>query len=150
IMERQPEKAFRCGPQTLGYILNLQGSPSQVSQSIRDFRSTTDGVSLADLTLLSQQLGMNYRPAKRSPGAALITPSVIHWKVGHYAALMKEEDGRYLCHDTAVDNTTSYSIAAVEAEASGYFLVPPGPLPPGWSPVSAEESAKVFGKGGTA
>jgi RHS repeat-associated protein len=149
VMKTHPEKAFRCGPLALSRILASQGSPLQVAPAIVDSQSTMDGISLAAVADISRQVGLNYQPAKRSPGAALIMPSVIHWKVGHYAALIKQENGRYLTQDPTFENETWHTLEALEAEASGYFLVPPGPLPEGWSPVSVEAAAKVFGRGTT-
>ena len=146
-MNTHPEKAFRCGPLALSRILASQGSPLQVAPAIVDSQSTMDGISLAAVADISREVGLNYQPAKRSPGAALIMPSVIHWKVGHYAALMKQENGRYLTQDPTFENETWHTLEALEAEASGYFLVPPGPLPAGWSPVSTETAAQVFGRG---
>jgi RHS repeat-associated protein len=149
VMKTHPERAFRCGPLALSRILASQGSPLQVAPAIVDSQSTMDGISLAAVADISRQVGLNYQPAKRSPGAALIMPSVIHWKVGHYAALIKQENGRYLTQDPTFENETWHTLEALEAEASGYFLVPPGPLPKGWSLVSAEAAAKVFGRGTT-
>jgi len=41
------------------------------------------------------------------------------------------------------------SQAAIDEEASGYFLVPQGQLPNGWHPVSSEQIANVWGCGQT-
>ena len=38
---------------------------------------------------------------------------------------------------------------ALEAETSGYFLIPPGELARGWRSVDAKEGASVWGKGQT-
>ena len=37
--------------------------------------------------------------AFRSPGAPVIVPSVVHWKVGHFAAITRALSGRYLVQD---------------------------------------------------
>jgi RHS repeat-associated protein len=148
-METQPETAFRCGPLALSRILASAGSPLWASPLITESQSTPQGTSLAQVTELSRQLGMNYQPARRSPGAPLIFPSVIHWKVGHYAALLKMEGDRYLSQDPTFENQMWHSRQALESEASGYFLVPPGPLPDGWNVVSRKEAGQIFGTGDT-
>jgi len=74
---------------------------------------------------------------------------VVHWKVGHYAALIKEQNGLYLVQDPTFGDDIWVSQAAVDAEASGYFLVPAGPLPEGWRPLTPEEGNAVWGKGNT-
>jgi RHS repeat-associated protein len=78
-----------------------------------------------------------------------VVPSVVHWKVGHYAALVRKAGGLYELQDPTFGNTTWASKEALQAEASGYFLVASGPLPPGWRAVNAAEGATVWGKGQT-
>jgi len=148
-METQPELAFRCGPLALSRILASAGSTLWASPLITESKSSAQGISLAQLAELSKLLGMNYQPARRSPGAPMIFPSVIHWKVGHYAALLRMEGGRYASQDPTFENQMWHSEQALESEASGYFLVPPGPLPDGWSTISADEAGQIFAKGGT-
>lgn len=78
-----------------------------------------------------------------------IIPSVVHWKVDHYAAIIRQEGDRFLLQDPTFGNTVWATRQALEAEASGYFLVPSGPLPNGWRAVDAQEGASVWGKGFT-
>ncbi len=96
---------------------------------------------------LSRKLGMDYQMAYRSNGAAFLMPAVVNWKVGHYAALIREENGHYLLQDPTFINDTWATRRALEAEASGYFLVLVGNLPPGWRTVSEAEGKGVWGKG---
>lgn len=78
-----------------------------------------------------------------------IVPSVVHWKAGHYAALVRRVGDRYLLEDPTFGNSVWATRQALEAETSGYFLVPPGDLPPGWRAVEPAEGATVWGKGVT-
>ena len=149
LMETRPDVAFRCGPMALSRILRERGSSLRASPAIVDSKSTLDGMSLADVSGISREVGLNYQPAKRSPGAELIFPAVIHWKVGHYAALLKKENGSYLSEDPTFENETWHTPQALEAEASGYFLVPEGPLPLGWSQVPEDEARRILGRGAT-
>ncbi len=148
-MQHRPEIAFRCGPYALERILNFTDPAKAGSPLIRDSKSTTNGCSLAQVADLSRQLGMNYQMAFRSNGAALLRPAVVNWKAGHYAAMLKEENGRYLFQDPTFGNDAWISKRALEAEASGYFLVSAGELPAGWRRVDAAEGSLVFGKGAT-
>ena len=79
--------------------------------------------------------------------AGLCRPSVVHWKVGHYAAMVRREGDRYLLQDPTFGNDVWATRQALEAETSGYFLIPPGALPPGWRSVSESEGETVWGKG---
>src|SRR6185437_13343077 len=57
--------------------------------------------------------------------------------------------GQYLIQDTTFGEDIRMSPATLDEEASGYFLVPTGPLPHGWRTVSEEEGAGVWGRGNT-
>jgi RHS repeat-associated protein len=93
--------------------------------------------------------GLKLQIAKRSTGAAIIVPAVIHWKVAHFGAITAEDNGRYRIEDPTFDEAGSLWVSkkAVESQSDGYFLVPAGKLLPGWRSVSREEAEKVWGKG---
>ena len=84
---------------------------------------------------------------KREPGSAIILPAVVHWKVGHYGALIRELNGKYLLEDPTFGNHTWLSAEALDAEASGYFLIENQPLPEGWSLATDTQGADIYGKG---
>lgn len=148
-MQHRPESAFKCGPYALDSILTAQGPLKAHNILIRNEASSTNGCSLMQVVNLSRELGMNYQMAYRSRGAELIFPAVVNWKVGHYAALLRKEGGLYLLQDPTFGNDTWVSQRALDEEASGYFVVPAGPLPSGWRAVANDEGAKIFGKGAT-
>jgi YD repeat-containing protein len=118
---------------------------------LRQARSTRKGTSLHQVARLSESLGMSYQMAYRKPGdAALLTPAVAHWRVGHYACLFQEKDGLYSVADDTAETTRNQirmTREVVNLEASGYFLVPAGPLPDGWRKVSPSEGDTVWGRG---
>jgi YD repeat-containing protein len=60
---------------------------------------------------------------------------------------VRQEGDRYLLQDPTFGNTVWVTRHALEAETSGYFLIPPGELPRGWRTVDAKEGASVWGKG---
>lgn len=150
-MKNKPEHAFRCGPLALGRILAREKGNGDFLMKIHlETKSTPQGMSLQEVWEFSKKLGMNYQPARRNPGAEIVAPAVIHWKVGHFAAITgKLADGRYHTEDPTFGSDSFLSFAAVDEEASGYFLIPAGPLPRGWETVAAAEAATVFGKGST-
>lgn len=149
-MQHKPEIAFRCGPLALDRIIAFQ-NPGQGGQLlIQNSSSTTNGFCLTEVAMLSQKIGLHYQMAFRAKGAALLTPAVVNWKVGHYAALLKQKNGLYLMQDPTFRNDAWVSARALQEETTGYFLVPPGQLPPGWRRVSPAEGNTVWGKGATA
>ncbi len=150
-MQHRPEIAFRCGPLALDRIRAAKHSTLAGHALVQNSTSTTNGFSLDQLTELASALGMNYRAAFRSPGAPFIMNSVVNWKVGHYAALLNQSpQGHYHLQDPTFGSDAWVTGTALEAETSGYFLVPAGPLPKGWRAVGVEEARKIFGKGTTA
>jgi len=149
LMEQRPEISFRCGPLALNRIRMHDNPTNGYQAAIMNSKSTTNGFSLSEVAGLSADLGMNYQMAFRAPGAELILPAVVHWKVGHFAALIRNQNGLCLAQDPTFRDDAWISEPALDHEASGYFLVRPGPLPPGWRSVPDSEGRKVFGKGAT-
>ena len=97
---------------------------------------------------LATQLGMPVQMAKWSEADEIPVPSIVNWKLGHYAAIVsKDLTGKYRVKDRTFGLDNSVSEEAIRAEASGYFLVPSKELPPGFRVVSASEGSKVFGRG---
>ena len=151
LMKNRPQDAFRCGPSALQELSLASKHKIDHPEVIKKSQSTTQGIALSDVQRLSEQIDMPMQMAKRGPGAAFAVPSVIHWKLGHYAALVGKRDGKYIVHDTTFGGQQFLiSAAALEQETSGYFLIPQGSLPSGWTAVSLKEGRNVFGRGNTA
>lgn len=148
-MQNRPEISFRCGPMALQQIKRALHPEGPGDMEIFNSASTQQGFSLPQVAELSKKIGLNYQMAFREKGGALVVPSVVHWKVGHYAGMIRQEGDRYLLQDPTFGNDVWASRDALDAETSGYFLIPPGKLPPGWRAVDAKEGAAVWGKGNT-
>lgn len=146
-MENDPGASFRCGPLALGQILAISDPKRGVDPLILNARSSKNGFSLTEVFDLSQKLNMNCQMAFREPGSEVVIPALVHWKAGHFAALVKEENGRLLLKDPTFGNDTWMSKRALDDEASGYMLIPSRNPPTGWRPVSRQEGDRVFGKG---
>ena len=147
-MQNEPDVSFRCGPLALHRIQLLTDPQHARTDLVHRSKSPQTGFSLPQVAELSREMGMPYRMAFRAPSAALAVPSVIHWKVGHYAAIVRQEGGRYLIQDPTFRNDVWATAAALDAEASGYFLVPEAAtLAAGWRAVETKEGSTVFGRG---
>jgi RHS repeat-associated protein len=146
-MQHRPEISFRCGPLALQRIRRSLGIEGPEEAEIANSASTQRGMSLQQVAALSEKVRLGYQMAFREASGAFIVPSVVHWRVGHYAALVRQEGDRFLLEDPTFGNAVWASRAALEAETSGYFLIPPGPLPPAWRAVGSEEASNVWGKG---
>jgi len=142
-----PERNFRCGPLSLASIRKAQGRPEP---KLLEENGAPSGTSLLYNQKLGQKYALNLQMAKRESGAGIPLPAVMHWKSGHFAALVKLANGRYLMQDPTFGDDLWITQAAIEDESSGYALVPKGPLPTGWRPVPDAEGMTVMGRGGAA
>lgn len=151
MMKNHPELSFRCGPYALVSVAEALGAPAaKRSQVFLDtVESPRTGFSIPEVHAMSNRLGVALQIAKRDPGAPVIVPAVVHWKVGHFGALVRESGGSFLMKDPTFVNETWMSEKAIDEEASGYFLVPAGALPGGWRRATAAETAGFYGKGNT-
>jgi RHS repeat-associated protein len=148
MMKNRPGESFLCGPAALTSLFAVTRAPNQrPPAALQNAQSSMNGFSLAQLQTLSDRAGMKLRMAKRHSGAPVPIPCLVNWKVGHYAALVYDDHGRYLVKDPTFAYSISITPAALDAESSGYFLIPEGALPSGWEPVNIEEGARIWGKG---
>ena len=149
MMRHQPGISFRCGPLALQSIARSLNSDAPIDPSILNAASAHRGFSLTQVAEIGKDAGLNYQMAFRRKGGAFVVPSVVHWKVGHYAAMIQQVGDRYLLEDSTFGNTVWATRQTLESETSGYFLLPPGKLPPGWRDVSNREGNRIWGKGVT-
>ncbi|MDB6133281.1 MAG: hypothetical protein JWM59_1524 [Verrucomicrobiales bacterium] len=148
-MKNDPGIAFRCGPLAL-HRIQLAADPGNARHDlVHRSVSTRDGFSLPQVAELSREMGLDCRMAFREPGAEVAVPAVVHWRVGHYGALVRREGERFLVQDPTFRSDVWVTRAALDAEASGYFLVPASTVAPeaGWREVGEKEGASVWGKG---
>ncbi len=153
LMTVSPGTSFRCGPMALSRILASQGRKDVMPTEIRESVSTRQGISLAKVQELAGEVGLgNLKASKRVPGSEVLVPSVVHWKEGHYAAVVQELNGKYLLEDStfALLHPIWVTKATLDEEASGYFLADLSQNPAGWSAINAEEAGQVWGRGETA
>src|SRR5688572_30281977 len=97
-MNSRPAKTFRCGPGALSNLRAVElADPHPPAITLEE--ATENGTSLDQMWRLSERMGMGYQMAKRQRGAPVVYPAMVHWKLGHYSALTREERGRFRVHD---------------------------------------------------
>jgi RHS repeat-associated protein len=146
-MRAYQERSFRCGPLALHRIMLAAHPDDPKTELVDASESTQRGCSLHQVAELSQRLGLDYQMAFRHRGAEFVMPAVVHFTVDHFAAVVRREDDHYLLEDPTFATDAWVTSRALEAEASGYFLVPPGQLPEGWRIVEPAEAEEVWGRG---
>jgi RHS repeat-associated protein len=144
-----PKRSFKCGPFAINSILNIGKKNPALNPEVYKMPATTNGTNIAQVKELADKVGLHYQIAKRSAGAPLVVPAVMHWRLGHFSAITAKRGERYQITDPTFDVSGNMWVkaGAVDAESDGYFLVPNGALPSGWSSVSVDEAAKVWGRG---
>lgn len=149
-MRHRPDIAYKCGPYSLNAILDIGKPVTSRHPVIEKILSTPQGTNLAQLQKYAGQVGLKYQAVKRDPGAPWMVPAVVHWRLGHFAAMTGMQGGRYHVKDMTFGpqgGNLLLTPKALETETDGYFLVRAGALPRGWHPVSLAEAEKVWGKG---
>jgi RHS repeat-associated protein len=148
MMHKEPQISFRCGPLALESISLLLKNPA-AKQFFSQMPSTSRGTSLVQLKQWSEQVGLNYQMAFRKTGADIIVPSVVHWKTGHFAAILGRVGDGYSVGDSTFGENICVRSSTLDEETSGFFLVPGGSLPAGWSSVTEADGANIWGRGNT-
>ena len=87
--------------------------------------SAAHGYSLPRLSALADKAGLKHELIYRKPGQPIPVPSIVHWGTHHYAAIISVRGGIYDVRDPVFGvPSTGLTAKAIDAEASGYFLVP--------------------------
>ncbi len=145
-MEHEPELSFRCGPFALASINKALGRPEE--PKIDRFLSSTLGTSLLQNYQWANEIGLPVKMAFRKPGSSVCVPSLVHWKAGHFAAVVQQRGDRYLLKDPTFGEEFWVRKSAFDDEASGYALIlGVTKLPNDWRAVDAAEARGVYGKG---
>jgi RHS repeat-associated protein len=150
IMNTHPRHLYNCGPLALKrLILALHASEEEVYFLNRVQAQGPKGTSLAELAALAKQAQVALEPVFRKPGEKVPVPAIAHWRVGHFAAIVGERDGRFEVSDPTLGRQSLWvTQAALDAEASGYFLVPFGAARAAdWRKVATAEAEQVWGAG---
>jgi YD repeat-containing protein len=149
-----PGLGYMCGPAALRNLLfALKADPKRIEPIIAA-RSGAHGFSLPQLAKLADKTQLKYTLIHREPGQPIPVPSIINWNVHHYAAIVSQHDAQYELKDpTFADAGNAVTSKAIDAEGSGYFLVPESVMnanpKAGWRAVAASstEAKAVYGMG---
>jgi len=147
IMWRNPEVSFKCGLYALNQVGLRLGVPSFRGSEMTSIGSPTNGFTLGELGQIASQYGIAVVPVAREMGSEIVVPSVVHWKQEHYAAIVSQVGNVYEVVDRTFGTRIWMDAETLNAEASGYFLVPAGVSKLGYRGVTPVEAELVRGKG---
>ena len=150
VMRNEPGIAYLCGPKALKNVLLALGGTADSVSFLDDERSGEHGYSLAQVDALADKAGLDHRLIFRAEGQGVPVPSVVNWKVHHYAAIVGEENGRYHVQDPTFGGDLWVSKDTIDAEASGFFLVPSSDVQDAaWREATPDEAEQAYGMGYT-
>jgi RHS repeat-associated protein len=111
------------------------------------FPADHDGSTLAEIQDLADLTDLELQMARReNPAAEIPIPSVVHFKQGHFAALVEQRGERFRFDDPLLGGEVWMSQQAFEEEISGFFLVEQGRLRQGWRGANRSETGSIRGK----
>jgi hypothetical protein len=151
LVEKDPRHLYICGPMALRALTLALGADEKQVDFLRWYRASPNGTSLSEVAGLAGQVKLAHRLVFRERGQAVPMPSIVHWKVGHFAAIVGEANGRFHVVDPVFPGRSLWvTREALEAEATGYFLVGSSAASDDtWRPVDEAEAGRVWGTGPT-
>jgi RHS repeat-associated protein len=145
-MENRPGTAFRCG--TYALVSMQQALYGVADHQILDrYPSPNGGFTLLQVEEMAGKSNLPLIAVKRLAGTPLVIPSIVHWKVNHFGALIRQEGDRVLLRDPTFGRDHWVDANAVDTEASGYFLIPSVRMDHGWAAASLDEKKTIAGRG---
>jgi RHS repeat-associated protein len=147
VMDARPGDAYRCGSYALGHVARAIGLDSLVSSNLFHTPSPDRGFRVSQLLSLAAQYGIHITAVRRPAGGEIPVPSVVHWKLDHYAAILEKNGESYKVMDPTFGGHVWMDAATIDAEASGAFLVPETNANRAWARLTSTECANIYGKG---
>lgn len=144
VMTSMPSVSYRCGSFALGQVAKVLGIKAD---SLFEAQSPDGGFHLSQLLDMASSNNIPVKAVRRPPGGDIVVPSVIHWKLNHYAAILEKKADYYRVMDPTFGGAAWIDADTIDEEASGAFLVPKDRVPTGWQELSAAECASIYGKG---
>ncbi|MEZ5400772.1 MAG: RHS repeat-associated core domain-containing protein [Bryobacteraceae bacterium] len=144
-----PEDQYRCGPMAVASLLRRAGR--EVPEFVLTAKASRRGMSMVQVQTLAREAGLALHAVKRQPGSGVPVPSVVHWKVDHYTAIIdrRVEDGRelYLVENPLFEKLIWTTREVLDEETSGYALTPlPIEHAAGWAAATPAETGAVWGR----
>jgi RHS repeat-associated protein len=141
-----PGDSYRCGTFALNAVSKALTGNDHFTEIVQ-LKSPASGFSMAKLLEIADSNRLNLVAAERSSGEDLVVPCVVHWKQNHYAAIVERRGDGYEVVDPTFKMKRWLTGEAINAEASGAFLIPADRKPSNWRNLTIAEAENIFGKG---
>ena len=139
--------ASNCGSVALLQVARLLTPGNNDLAALRDLPAPTNGFSMTELVNLSKHYKLNLIPVERIRGQQVPVPCLIHYKRGHYVAIIARKGNTFQVYDPAWDEVRSGDASTINREGSGYFLIPRNLWNNDWRHLAREETDKILGRG---
>ncbi|MGH7977780.1 MAG: RHS repeat-associated core domain-containing protein [Limisphaerales bacterium] len=149
-MRTEPGRSYRCGSYALGHLARALHASQTVINRLFMTDSPNGGFTISELLALARTNGLDVEAVRRPPGAPLVVPCIVHWKLNHYAAITMEKNGRYLVDDPTFERSVWMDAPTIDAEASGDFILPKSKVPVSWRKLGKLACSRIYGKGNPA
>ena len=121
--KKDPRHLFICGPLALRLVMMAEGVEASEVDFLRWYYASSKGTNLDELGHLADKVKFSHRLIFRTTDQPMPIPAVVHWKVGHFAAIVGKANGRFHVVDPVMAAQDIWMTAdALDAESSGYFL----------------------------
>jgi len=147
VMRTDPGIAYLCGPMALKNLLLAEHRPTSDVTFLDKVRSGPHGVTLSEVSELADKAKLPHRVVFRTLDQPVPVPSIIHWKVSHFAAIVGENGTRFHIIDPTFGTDLWITKSAIDAESDGYFLVANQNRAMAWREATTAETAQVRGMG---
>ncbi len=144
-IKHTPEQVLRCGLVALYELLKLDKANPDVLAKLQVLPAHRYGTSLSDLKQIAGSLSHPMLMVQRTATEEIPVPSVMHLKMGHFAAITARQGDRYQVHDGVLGQSVWMTRDAINSESSGYFLTKTSTLPL----VSTMKASQIIGAGNT-
>ncbi|MFO1434846.1 MAG: RHS repeat-associated core domain-containing protein [Gammaproteobacteria bacterium] len=149
-IQHEPEQALRCGAMALNALLQSRHSDAALRSELMNIAVDKQGMSLAQIAKLAEHHGVTLKAVRSLQRDAVVpVPAIVHWNVGHYAAVLAKNGKEYLVDDPVFGGRKWISSDALQAETSGHFLVLADAPATDWAELATKEAANIRGAGYT-
>ncbi len=146
-MGKIPGMSYRCGTFAMANVAYQLVGRNYDAKALDREASSPMGFTLKELVDISERLHLGLVAVRRDSGEDLVVPSVVHWQQNHYAAIIGKVGDLYEVVDPTFGHTSFISAENINAEASGYFMVPIQQVLDRWRRLDTNETGKIFGRG---
>ena len=150
---QRPAGEANCGITAVTHLVdpgNLdEATRDQFDQARLQLQKTSQNVTnFTQLKSLAAAGNVELRAVRRTNRAVFEEACVMHLRSNHFVLLLPQPDGRMILSDPSFGDSIYVSEDILEAEASGYYLVPGGSFANGadWRETSAAEEREILGK----